>query len=43
VHFGLGKAETVDLEVHWPSGQIDKMVGITANRVVTIIEGKGML
>jgi hypothetical protein len=28
------------LEVHWPSGQIDKIPGVGANRVVTVIEGK---
>jgi hypothetical protein len=43
VHFGLGNAKTVDLEVHWPSGQLDKVAGIAANRVVTVVEGKGML
>jgi enediyne biosynthesis protein E4 len=40
VHFGLGKATNVDLEVHWPSGQIDKISGVKANRVVTVVEGK---
>jgi enediyne biosynthesis protein E4 len=40
VHFGLGKATKADLEVHWPSGQIDKIPGVGANRVVTVIEGK---
>jgi hypothetical protein len=41
-HFGLNKAATVDLEVHWPSGTMDKVAGVKANRVVTIIEGKGL-
>jgi len=40
VHFGLGKATTADLDIHWPSGLIDKLAGVKANRVVTVIEGK---
>jgi hypothetical protein len=41
VHFGLGTAKTADVEVHWPSGQIDKIPGVTANQVLTMTEGKG--
>jgi hypothetical protein len=40
VHFGLGKAEKADLEVHWPSGLIDKIPATAVNRVVTVVEGK---
>jgi hypothetical protein len=42
VHFGLAKAAKADLEVHWPSGQVDKIVGVKANQVVTVVEGKGL-
>ena len=42
VHFGLAKATKVDLEVHWPSGQIDKIAGAGVNRVVTVVEGRGI-
>ena len=41
VHFGIGLAETADLEIHWPSGHIDRVNGIAANQVVTIVEGEG--
>jgi hypothetical protein len=41
VHFGLGKAETADLEIRWPSGQVDKIAGVQANQVITIVEGRG--
>jgi enediyne biosynthesis protein E4 len=41
VHFGLGKATIADLEVRWPSGQIDRALGVKANRVVVVVEGKG--
>jgi len=39
VHFGLGAEEKADLEVHWPSGVVDKLLGVKANQVVTIKEG----
>ncbi|MBV9760122.1 MAG: CRTAC1 family protein [Acidobacteriaceae bacterium] len=41
VHFGLKKAAKADLEIHWPSGQVDRMAGVKANRVITVVEGKG--
>ena len=40
VHFGLGKAVTADIEVRWPSGQVDKLSAVKANQVVTVTEGK---
>ena len=39
VHFGLRKAAKADLEVHWPSGVVDKLLDLKANQVVTITEG----
>ena len=42
VHFGLGKAETADIEVHWPSGQVDRLPGLKANRIYKVVEGKGI-
>ena len=42
VHFGLGSADKADLEVRWPSGVVDKVTGVTANRVVVVTEGKGL-
>ena len=41
VHFGLGKATKADLEIRWPSGLVEKIAGVAANRVVTVTEGKG--
>jgi hypothetical protein len=40
VHFGLGKATHAEIEVRWPSGVIDQFQ-ISANQIVTVIEGKG--
>jgi hypothetical protein len=43
LHFGLGKAEKVDLlEIRWPSGQVDRVKDIAANELVTIREGSGI-
>jgi enediyne biosynthesis protein E4 len=44
LHFGLGKAETADVEVKWPTTQkIEKFPGLQANRVFTIREGGGII
>ena len=43
VHFGLGKAEKVDLlEIRWPSGQVDTLKDIKANQVIYVKEGAGI-
>jgi hypothetical protein len=39
VHFGLGSAETAEIEIRWPSGIVDKLTGVKANSVVTVKEG----
>jgi len=45
LHFGLGKAETVDLiEVKWPTTQkIDRYTQVKANQILTIREGEGIV
>ncbi len=42
VHFGLGQAEKADIEVHWPSGMVDKIPGVAADQVITVVEGQGV-
>ena len=43
VHFGLGNAEKVDeLEVRWPSGQIDMLKDVKANQLIYVKEGQGI-
>src|SRR5437763_1635224 len=40
VHFGLGKATQADvLEIRWPSGQVDVLKSLAANRAYVIREG----
>jgi hypothetical protein len=44
IHFGLGKAEKVDLlEVRWPSGQVDALKDIKPNQVLYVKEGSGIV
>jgi len=40
-HFGLGGRAQVDLvEVRWPSGRVDRVRGVPADRKITIREGE---
>jgi hypothetical protein len=43
VHFGLAGNRKVDIEVLWPSGQIDRFFGVAANRVYEAVEGSNVL
>jgi hypothetical protein len=43
VHFGLGKAEKVDvLEIRWPSGHVDTLKEVKANQLIFVKEGEGI-
>jgi enediyne biosynthesis protein E4 len=44
LHFGLEKRTKIDLiEVRWPSGVVDKVTNQSANKILTIKEGKGVV
>jgi hypothetical protein len=44
IHFGLGKAEKVELlEIRWPSGKVDKLKDLRPNQVVYVKEGEGIV
>lgn len=43
LHFGLGAATQVDVDVLWPSGLREQYRKVTANQLVTIREGKGIV
>ena len=44
VHFGIGKAEKVDLiEIKWPSGAVDTLKDIKPNQVIYVKEGEGII
>jgi enediyne biosynthesis protein E4 len=41
-HFGVGEAARVErIEVVWPSGQVDVVTNVAADRFVTLVEGSG--
>ena len=40
LHFGLGEAETADLEIRWPSGKEQRLVGVKANQALKLTEAK---
>ena len=41
-HFGLGEATAVDeIEVHWPSGKVEKFSAPGVDRIVKLTEGSG--
>jgi hypothetical protein len=42
-HFGLGDATSIDsVEIHWPSGNVEKVSLPTVDRFYTVEEGKGV-
>ena len=43
LHFGLGKVESVDLEVRWPTGQRQSFPKVAADQLVTINEKSGIV
>ena len=44
LHFGLEQRTKIDLvEVRWPSGVIDKVSNLAANKIITLKEGKGVI
>ena len=43
LHFGLGSAESVDIEVHWPLGLVELHKSVPVNRLITLKEGSGTI
>jgi len=43
LHFGLGPEKIADIEIHWPNGLQEKFKGVTADRLVVIKEGLGIV
>jgi hypothetical protein len=43
VHFGLGSSSKIDkLEIHWPSGAVEEIFVPSLDRILTVVEGKGI-
>jgi hypothetical protein len=44
VHFGLGQKDRIDeLEIRWPSGQVERLRNLPVDRILTVEEGKGIV
>ena len=44
IHFGLGKRTKIDsLEITWPSGQIDRLTNLAADKIIAVKEGAGIV
>ena len=44
VHFGIGKAEKVDLlEIRWPGGTVDTLRDVQPNQLIVVKEGQGIV
>jgi hypothetical protein len=42
VHFGLGDATAIDsIEIHWPSGSVEKFTANKPDQIITLTEGTG--
>jgi hypothetical protein len=41
LHFGLGSAPSIDLEIFWPNGLHEVHKGLPADQLVTLREGIG--
>ena len=41
-HIGLGELKTADIEIYWPSGQVDKHPGVAANQFYLAKEGHSL-
>jgi len=42
LHFGLGAVSTVDIEIRWPSGQIENLSAVPSDQLIWVIEGSGI-
>jgi len=43
LHYGLGNAETADVEIRWPNGNMEKLGSVAANQLITVKEGAGIV
>ena len=43
LHFGIGESKVVDVDIYWPNGLHERHSAISANQLVTIREGKGIV
>ena len=42
LHFGLGSVDTVDIEIRWPLGRVEKLSAVRAGQLIHVTEGSGI-
>jgi len=42
LHFGVGSVVTVDLEIRWPLGEMERLTGIAVDQLIHVTEGRGI-
>jgi hypothetical protein len=42
LHFGLGPVTAADIEIRWPSGQVESLKHVAADHLVYVLEGSGI-
>ncbi|MGB9460631.1 MAG: ASPIC/UnbV domain-containing protein, partial [Candidatus Acidiferrum sp.] len=43
LHFGLGKAAKIEsMEIRWPSGKVETLANVAADKIYTIVEASGI-
>lgn len=43
LHFGIGESTSVDLEIHWASGILERVAAVPVGRLSVIKEGEGIV
>jgi len=43
LHFGLGKAASANVSIHWLDGKTENFASVAAEQIVTIQEGRGIV
>ena len=43
LHFGIGESTSVDLEIHWASGIVEKVAAAPVGKLAVIKEGEGIV
>jgi hypothetical protein len=43
LHFGLGTADTAEVEIRWPNGGVEKIARVGADRLIVVKEGSGIV
>jgi hypothetical protein len=43
LHFGLGGNKSAEVKIRWPSGEWQTLTNVTANQLITVKEGSGIV